>query len=415
MKAAVITIGDEILLGQITDTNSQWIAARLSDIGISVERMVSVADKKEEIISVLENLSQRYPLAIVTGGLGPTGDDITKKTLAEFFGDTLVLYPGVEKRIESMFAAMNMQPVAADRQQAMLPSRAEILPNEIGTASGMWFDSGEFQLISLPGVPSEMKELMDKRVIPELTTRFELPHIIRRTWVTYGLRESLMSERLADFERSLPGNVSLAYLPNYRRLRLRLSVRHTGKAAAHESMKHFAAALEKELEGLTFNREEEGAIEEKLGALMTDRGLTLSVAESFTGGHVLSLLTKIPGASRYLKGGVVAYHKEIKTSELSVSRQLIDVHSVVSAEVAEAMAEGIRKKFNTDYGIATTGNAGPTTDDTTWKAGDVFLAISSKSGTYSKYFNLGQPRAKVIERGTSKLLEMLYREILKNT
>ncbi len=410
MKAAIITIGDEILLGQIVNTNAQWIAQQLSSLGIHVYKIITVGDDKQSIQNVLHELDGKTDIAISTGGLGPTKDDITKSTLAEYFRDTLVRHPETEKHVIEMFTRMHFTPTEADLHQALLPSKAEILPNAIGTAPAMWFRRPGFQLISLPGVPQEMKTLMNEQIIPALTERFDLPYIMQRTYVTYGVRESVMSDRLAGFEAGLPEAVSLAYLPNYRRLRLRITVRGKDRKQTSSLLERYAGLLEEALGDISFGYDK-FSLEKEIGRIFREKSMSLSVAESFTGGSVMSALTSIPGASKYFKGGIVAYHADVKKDELGVSGKIIDEYSVVSAQTAEAMAEGVRRKFGTDYGIATTGNAGPGKDLTDKSVGEVYLAISSKNGTYSAHRNFGKPREKVIARGTSYLLEMLYKEI----
>ena len=414
MNAEIITIGDEILIGQILDSNSQWIAQQLDTLGISIYQITSVQDESNHIARALEIAQQNADIIILTGGLGPTKDDITKTTLADFFNDKLVRNEAVETHIKGIFDTMNFNYVASDLQQAMLPSKAQIITNTIGTAAGMWFKENNKIVISLPGVPTEMKTLMEKGVLPKIQKSFKLPFIFHKTLITYGIREAEMAIRLEEFEKQLPKAIKLAYLPNYRRLRLRLTIKGIDKKHIEEQLSKAVTLLIKYLKGVTFGFES-FLLEKEIGILLNKRNQTLATAESCTGGNIAHLLTTIPGASNYFVGSIVSYNVAIKEKELGVSSKLIEKHTVVSAEVAEAMALGIQRKFNTDYAIATTGNAGPTTDKTDKSVGDVYIAIASPSGVISYFFNLGQPREKVIYRATSMALELLQKEIIRNT
>lgn len=412
MNAAIMTIGDEILIGQITDTNSQWIAQKLNALGIHIYQIVSVKDEPEAIVKALDQTQLEVDLIVITGGLGPTKDDLTKKTLTEYFDDELVYHKEVAEQIKKMFEKMKFRQVDSDVEQAYLPSKAKILPNSIGTAAGMWFEKDGKAVVSLPGVPTEMKKLMELEVLPNIREHFDLPFILHKTLITYGVREAEMAIRLAEFEKELPIEVKLAYLPNYRRLRLRLSARGGDKVSLESILDQTVDKLVGYLEGIVFGFED-FLIEKEVGRLLTDQNRTLATAESFTGGNIAHILTLVPGASHYFKGSVVSYSTQAKKDLLGVSQSLIEKHSVVSAEVAEAMALGVQQKFQTDYAIATTGNAGPTTDNTDRSVGDVYLAIATPQGVQSHYFNFGQPREKVIYRASSRALELLIQEILK--
>lgn len=410
MNAEIITIGDEILIGQILDSNSQWIAQQLNILGVSVYQITSIQDDKQHIKSALKIAQQYSDIIILTGGLGPTKDDITKKSLAEFFNDTLIRNKEVEEHVKGIFTKMNFRFTESDVQQAMLPSKSQVIPNKIGTASGMWFEENNTVVISLPGVPTEMKALMTAGVLPKLKEKYKLPYIIHKTLITYGLRESEMAIRLEAFENELPTTIKLAYLPNYRRLRLRLTAKGSDKGLLENQIQQQITKLENTLSDLTVGYEG-FLLEKEIGKLLTENNQTLATAESFTGGYIASLITSIPGASNYYKGSVISYTADLKIKELGVPKTLIETHSVVSAAVVEAMALGIQKKFNTDFSIATTGNAGPTTDNTDKTIGDVFIGIATPNGVTSHFFNLGQPREKVIYRGASKALELLFKSI----
>lgn len=413
MNASIITIGDEILIGQIVDTNSQWIAQQLNTLGISVYQISSVQDNAEQIKKELELQLNHADLVLLTGGLGPTKDDLTKTTLADFFEDTLVRNKEVETHIKGIFSKMNFRHVTSDMQQAMLPAKAEVIYNSIGTASGMWFEKDGKIVLSMPGVPTEMKTMMQQIVLPKIQKSFKLPYIFHKTLVTYGVREAEMAIRLETFEKQLPKNIKLAYLPNYRRLRLRLTAKGTDKPVLENSLTETVSLLMSNLTDVIVGFED-FLLEKEIGVLLTKNKQTLATAESCTGGNIAHLLTSIPGASKYFVGSIVSYTAAIKEQELSVPWDLIAKYSVVSASVAEAMAVGIQRKFKTDYAIATTGNAGPTTDKTDKSEGDVFIAIATPNGVKSHYFNFGQPREKVIYRTTSRALELLQKEIIKN-
>lgn len=414
MQAEIISIGDEILIGQILDSNSKWIAEQLNNIGISVYQITSAQDNAIHITKVLEEALLHSDIIILTGGLGPTKDDITKTTLVHFFKDTLERNIVVEEHIKNIFNTMNFRYVPSDLLQAMLPSKAQVITNTIGTASGMWFEEDNKLVISLPGVPPEMKALMELGVLPKIQQSYKLPFILHRTLITYGIREAEMAIKLAPFEEQLPDGISLAYLPNYRRLRLRLTAKGTDKTALETKLKQTIAVLMSYLDGVKVGFDG-FLLEKEIGDLLVENGQTLATAESCTGGNIAHLITTVPGASSYFMGSIVSYNVQIKVDELHVAESLIKEFSVVSAAVAEAMALGIQQKFNTDYAVSTTGNAGPTTDKTDTSVGDVFIAIASPIGVESYYFNFGQPREKVISRATSKALELLQKEIMKNT
>jgi nicotinamide-nucleotide amidase len=414
MQAEIITVGDEILIGQIVDTNSQWLSQRLNEIGISVYQITSIQDDKAHIIKAVAEAETNADIVILTGGLGPTKDDITKLTLTAYFDDTLVRYPEIEEHIKQLFAKIKYKFTEMDLRQAMLPSRAKILKNELGTASGMWFRRGSKVIISLPGVPNEMKGLVMSSVLPGLQESFKLPFIVHRTLHTYGLGESRVAQRLEAWEDKLPHFIKLAYLPSYGRLRLRLSAR--GK-----SLKQLETGLDIEikklkilLEDIIIGADDQETLERSINKLLSTQNKTLSLAESCTGGDLSRRITAEPGASKFLRGALVAYDAEIKKKLLGVPSEMIEKFSVVSGEVAREMALQCQKLFGTDYAIATTGNAGPTTDNTDKTVGVVFIAIATPTRVFEQEFYFGQPREKVIERASVKALELLRKEILKN-
>ena len=414
MQAEIITIGDEILIGQILDSNSKWIAEELNKIGISVYQITSIQDDKQHILKALREAQSNCDIVIVTGGLGPTKDDITKLTLAEYFNDKLILNEEIAEQIKSRFAKINYPFTEVNKNQALMPTKCVPLKNEFGTAPGMWFEESGKVVISLPGVPYEMKDLLQNSVLPKLTKSFHLPFIVHKTILTYGLGESMLAERIEGWENNLPSFIRLAYLPSFGKVRLRLTAKGINKEILEISISNEVQKLSNLISEFIVGYSEDETIEVGVGKLLTEKKQTLATAESCTGGNIAKMITLIPGASNYFVGSIVAYQASIKINELNVNADLIKKHSVVSSQVAEAMAKGIQQKFNTTYAIATTGNAGPTADMTDENVGTVFIAIATPSKVYSETFFFGKPREKVIERTSNKALEMLQKEILKN-
>ena len=414
MNAEIITIGDEILIGQITDTNSQWIATQLNKIGVAVYQITSIQDKKSHILETLAEAEFNANIIIITGGLGPTKDDVTKHALAEYFNSDLELNEEIVEHIRSMFKKIGYKFTELNRQQALLPVKAKVLKNYLGTASGMWFEKHGKIFISLPGVPNEMKGLMLKKVLPKLQESFHLPFIIHKTLITYGMGESKVAERLESWEQQLPHFIKLAYLPNYGKVRLRLSAKGDDQKVLEDALQKEISKLTVLVQDILVGTDEGETLEAEIGNYLTDQNKTLSIAESCTGGAIAKLISSVPGASRYFMGSITSYHERIKTEFLKVSPEVIKEHSVVSAEVASAMAIGIQKAYQTDYAIGITGNAGPTKDATDESVGKVFIAIASPNGVYVKDYVFGPPRQKVIEKASVKALELLKTSILKN-
>ncbi|WP_452225861.1 competence/damage-inducible protein A [Lacinutrix cladophorae] len=416
MQAEIITIGDEILIGQIVDTNSAFIAQQLNKIGVSVYQITSVQDDKEHILKSLREAEENADIIILTGGLGPTKDDITKKTIAAYFQDILIQNKAVLKNIETLWEKYIKQPLSqVNIDQALIPSKATALMNKVGSAPGMWLEKGAKTFISLPGVPFEMKALIEHEVVPKLQKKYKFPFILHKTLLTYGIGESNLAAKIETWEDQLPKHIKLAYLPNLGKVRLRLSAKGNNKAEIIQEVDQQIKLLLPQIEDyFTGFEDQEETIEAAIAKKLTLKKQTLATAESCTGGKIAEQITAIPGASSYFKGSVVSYTEEIKKEILKVPKALIAKHTVVSAEVAEAMAASVLQLFNTDYAIATTGNAGPTKDNTTEEVGTVFIAIATKNNVYSQKFTLGQPRIKVINKAVNKAFEMLNKEILKN-
>ncbi len=415
MKAAIVTIGDEILIGQIVDTNSGFIAKSLDKIGIETYEMLSISDNKQHILDTFSLLQNKVEVVIITGGLGPTKDDITKHTLCEYFEDTLVRNTDVENHvIELIERALGREASQINKDQALVPSQSTVLHNQVGTAPGMWIKKENTVFISLPGVPYEMKYLIENQVIPKLVQEYQRPYIIHKTILTYGQGESHVAERIEDWENQLPECIKLAYLPSPGRVRLRLTARGSNKQQLEDTIAENVKSLDAIIHDIIVGFEEEDTIEVVLGRILKEKQLTVATAESCTGGKIAQLFASVPGASAYFKGSVVCYATEVKMNVLGISMDLIAQHSVVSKEVASAMALSVQKIMQTDYAIATTGNAGPTKGDADVELGTVCIALATPNGVIVEEFNFGQPREKVIDRAVIKSLELLQKEILKN-
>jgi len=414
MKAAIVTIGDEILIGQIVDTNSAYIAKALDKIGIETHEMLSISDDKQHILDTFHSLQNKADVVIITGGLGPTKDDITKKTFCDYFEDTLIENEAVLLHVKSIIEGIYKRPITQiNKDQALVPSTAKVLFNKMGTAPGMWMEKENTVFVSLPGVPYEMKYLIDNEVIPNLVQKFKRPYILHQTIMTYGTGESLIAEQIEEWEDNLPDFIKLAYLPSPGKVRLRLTARGDNKELLQAEIARQVQMLDELIHDIIVGYNEDETIEVMLGRLMTEKGFTLATAESCTGGKIATVLTALSGASNYFKGSVVSYATQTKIDVLGVSKNTIDKYSVVSAQVATEMALGIQKFMQVDYAIATTGNAGPAKGDSSVDIGIVFIAIATPTGVFVEEFNFGQPREKVIDRAVSKSLELVYKEILK--
>ena len=417
MQAEIITIGDEILIGQIIDTNSTFIAKRLNDIGISVYQITSVQDDKYHILNAFSEAEKRVDVVIITGGLGPTKDDITKHTICEYFDDHLVMNNAVLDHVKELVTAFTGKDILPElnKNQALVPSRSEVLNNKFGTAPGMWIEKNNKVFISLPGVPYEMKYLIDHEVLPRLQERFDRPFIIHKTLLTYGLGESAIAQKIEKWEDNLPDYIKLAYLPNFSKVRLRLTAKGTDKKFLEDELAQQIKVVYSIIGDVIYGTEENGdTIEAIIGKMLIEQSKTMATAESCTGGKLAENITSIPGASQYFKGSIVSYATETKINVLGVSDELINKYSVVSAQVAETMAKNARKLLNVDYCVSTTGNAGPTKGESDASVGTVFIAIASPNGVFSEEFNFGNNRERVVNKAVNKAFEMLQKEILKN-
>ncbi|MCH4551272.1 competence/damage-inducible protein A [Aestuariibaculum lutulentum] len=416
MLAEIITIGDELLIGQVIDTNSAFIAKQLNKIGVSVYQITSVQDDKDHILKALEDAEKHVDVVILTGGLGPTKDDITKKTIAEYFGDTLVRNEAVLKNIETIWSGhVSGLLLQVNKDQALVPSKSKVLMNRLGTAPGMWMEKGDKTFISLPGVPHEMQALVENEVIPKVKGKYNCPFILHKTLLVYGLGESALAERIEAWEDALPKYIKLAYLPSLGKMRLRLSAKGFDEAELRKNVDAEIAKVIPLIKDEFFGLEdEEGSVEVVIANRLTKIGKTLAMAESCTGGKIAEQFTSHPGASAYFKGGVVTYSTQSKINILGISKELVEEHSVVSKAVVEAMAKNALELFQSDFAVATTGNAGPSKGDSDAEIGTVHIAIATKNGVYSEKFMLGNQRVKVIDKAVNKALEMLLKEIFKN-
>lgn len=412
MNAEIITIGDEILIGQIVDTNSAFISQELNKIGIEVRQITSVQDEREHILSTLQLASEHSEIVIITGGLGPTKDDITKECLCQYFEDSLVLNREALRNIEEIMAKYGKKNISElNRGQAMLPSTAQILANPYGTAPGMWFDRNGTVIICLPGVPYEMKELMRNEVLPKLQTRFERPFIVHKTLSVYDYSESALAEKIADWENNLPSFLKLAYLPGLGFVRLRLSARGDNEEFLHTGIEEQVLSLYELVGEHIKSYEDSDPLEVQIAKLLMTQEKTLATAESCTGGKIGAMFAKNPGASSIYKGTITSYATHSKTEVLGVSKKLIDKKTVVSLEVAKAMAEEVRKLFKADYALSTTGNAGPTKGDSDAPIGTVCIGLSTPQGTRGFNFMFGNHREKIVGKAVTKSLEILLDEL----
>lgn len=413
MRATIITIGDEILIGQIVDTNSVAIARKLNAIGITIAEKLSIGDSREAITTTLDRALATSDVVIITGGLGPTKDDITKHTLAEYFGSPLCYNDEEGEHIRSLLARRGIAFTDLNRGQAMLPECCTVLHNAHGTAPGMWFERDEKVVVSLPGVPFEMEHLMEDMVVPRLKGRYELRSIVHLTLITRGIPESILAERIAEWEDNLPSEMHLAYLPAPNVVRLRLSAYDVEGKEEELAIRREFSKLDA-LIGDNIVGWEGATVEQQIHHILTERGLRLAVAESCTGGTIASKFTAMAGASAYFMAGVVAYSNAAKCNMLGVDPTLIERHGAVSEEVARAMAEGIRHKANADYAIATTGIAGPTGGSDLKPVGTVWMAVATPTTTVALMRNSGTDRGQIISRASAYAIEMLLNE-LKNT
>ena len=410
MKAQIITIGDELLIGQTVDTNSAWIGAELSKLGFDVCRKISIHDLRKDILDTLAEVNGKSDLVLITGGLGPTSDDITKQTLCEYFGTKLVTDHDVMQMIEEMFRQRNWPMNENNRRQAEVPESCMVLKNTAGTAPGMWFEKDETIFVSMPGVPHEMIYIMNEHVLPELIKRFSSQTIIHKNIMTYGVGESSLAEILTGFEEALPSEIKLAYLPSYGIIKLRLTATGPDKQQLENIVQQQVRKLYNTIPHLIYAEDEE-SFEAAIGRLLKEKGATVSTAESCTGGKIAAMLTSIPGSSVYYKGSVIAYENSVKRDLLGVSAEILEEYGAVSRECVEQMAAGARMLLKTDYSISTSGIAGPDGGTKEKPVGTIWIAVSSESGTEAHKFRFGTDRNININRFSIASLHLLWKQI----
>lgn len=414
ITASVITIGSEILFGHILDTNSKFISSMLDGMGIRVVLKSSVGDIMEDILSVLAYADTRSDLILITGGLGPTNDDVTKKCLSEYFNCRLQMNVQALEEVSAYFERRGMPFTAINQKQAELPELAQVITNDMGTAPGMWLEKNQRIFISMPGVPHEMHHMLQSKVIPRIKERYHTPHILHKLIMTAGIGESWLAEKIAIWEKELPGHISLAYLPGYGQVKLKL----TGTGDDPGILKVEIAETVEELRKLIpeYIYGEDGLpLEEKIGQLLRESGETVSTAESCTGGYISHLITTIPGSSDYFRGGVVAYHNDVKTNQLGVSEKTLQHFGAVSEETVKEMAAGCRKRFHTHYAIATSGIAGPSGGTPEKPVGTVWMSVADEYGIVTRKFNIPKDRINTIKfSGVAALILFWQRISQKN-
>ena len=411
MKALIITIGDELLIGQTIDTNSSWIGAELSKLGFDIYRMISVHDRGADILSILNETHKIADVVIITGGLGPTSDDITKQVLCDWFGGKLTINNEVLEMISAMVTKRGFIMNENNRKQALVPDTCRALLNETGTAPGMWFEKDNCVYVSLPGVPFEMKHIMNQRVIPELSKRFNTQAVYHRNILTYGEPEARLADTLENFESELPPFIKLAYLPAMGVIKLRLTAIGISKEIIKDETDKQAEKLYNIIPHLIFG-EGNDTMESVIGRLLREKGMSLATAESCTGGKIASLITSVPGCSDYFKGSIIAYSNEVKVSVLEVEDRLITENGAVSSPVVEAMASGARRVFRADYAVATSGIAGPDGGTPEKPVGTLWVALASPTTIISEKFNFANDRNVNISRFSSAALNLLLKKIL---
>ena len=407
IKASIITIGDELLIGQVIDTNSAYIAQSLNKIGVTVTKRIAVGDDKNAILDALSNTSNQSNIVIITGGLGPTADDITKPLLNEYFGGKLVIHQPSLDHITDIFLNKYKRPlIERNIKQAEVPDVCEVLFNENGTAPGMLFEKEGVLYFSLPGVPHEMKGLVDKYVISKIKQSFKTPSIVHRTLLTAGLGESFLAEIIADFENALPSHIKLAYLPNFGMVRLRLTGTSDNENELITNMEEVFAELKVKVQAYLVTDKDE-AMEVVVGGLLRSNNQTVATAESCTGGYIGHLLSKHAGSSQFYTGGIISYDNRIKTEFLDVSTEILHTVGAVSKEAVEQMAVAVRAKMNTDYGVSVSGIMGPSGQTDEKPLGMVWIGVANKEKVYSKVLYLRFDRSRNIEVTATQAINLL--------
>lgn len=406
MNAEIITIGDEILIGQIVDTNSAWMAVELNSIGVKIAQITSITDNPEHLVEALNNARQRAKVVLMTGGLGPTKDDRTKKVLCEYFGSKMVLNERTLEHVTTFFKKRGLGLSQLNHDQALVPECCEVLDNPVGTAPGMWFEHLGAIFVSMPGVPFEMKQLMTDHVIPRLGRLTGRGKIVHKTVLTIGIGESMLAEMVENWEDALPEFVHLAYLPSPGLVRMRLSAFGNDELILKETIESEINKLKQIIPSAIYGYNDD-TLAGVVGKLLVECNHTLAVAESCSGGYIAHTITSIPGSSKWFKGGVIAYSNEIKVAQLGVKEEALEQFGAVSEQVVRQMAEGARKVLNTDFAIATSGIAGPDGGTDEKPVGSVWIAVAGPSGTMAAFYNFANNRERNIVRTGLTALDML--------
>jgi nicotinamide-nucleotide amidase len=413
MKAEIITIGDELLIGQVIDTNSAWMAEQLNLVGLQVHQITSISDDRDHILSALALAAERANVVLITGGLGPTKDDLTKPTLCAYFDTPLVFHQPTYDHIAQLFSQRGYPMTEVNRHQADVPQSCTVIPNLNGTAPGMWFEQDGIIYVSMPGVPFEMKPMMLNEILPRLLKRFEGSFILHRTILTQGIGESALAEKIEAWEDALPANIKLAYLPQPGIVRLRLTATGDNKQELSAKVKNQIEKLLQIIPHLVFGFDED-SLEAVVGKLLLKKHRTVATAESCTGGYLAHLFTSVAGSSAWYMGSVVAYQNSIKTQSLNVPEKMIEEYGAVSQQVVEAMADGMRKSFDTDYALAVSGIAGPDGGSNEKPVGTTWIALATPQGVTSQKFLFGEHRQRNIRKAALTALNMLRLELLKD-
>jgi nicotinamide-nucleotide amidase len=410
VSAEILTIGDEILYGQIVDSNSQWMSVELDKIGVKVIRKTTVGDVEEEILTAFAEAENRADIILITGGLGSTSDDLTKPCLAKYFHCELKIHDQALAEVTEFFKSRGRELTELNRQQAALPAACEMISNPVGTAPGMWFNKGDKTFMSMPGVPHEMKRMMTEQVLPRLKKKYVLPVIHHKVIRTIGLGESFLAEKISAWEQALPPHIRLAYLPGLGEVKLRL----TGVGRSLEELQNETEALHNQLNELIgpyIYGYGDDSIEMVVGQMLRTKKLTLAIAESCTGGYLSHLITTVPGSSDYFMGSMIPYSYEIKMKQLGVNPQTLQHYGAVSEPTIREMADLVRVKFNTDIGVATSGIAGPGGATPDKPVGTVWIACSDKNQTVARKLQLSKDRMLNIKYASTAALNLLRQQL----
>ena len=413
VRAEIITIGDEILYGQILDTNTQWISLELDKLGIKTVRKSSVGDQKDEIVQILQEAQKRADVVFITGGLGPTKDDLTKKILADFFDCTLAYHSDALQDVTEFFAKRGRELSDLNRDQALLPTKCTFIPNKQGTAPAMWFNELDTIWISMPGVPFEMKAIMETEVLPRLVNHFKLPVIVHQLVKTVGIGESYLSDLIQDWELQLPAHIKLAYLPSLGIVKLRLTGFGDSAENLHQQISAEYAKVMPLIKSYVFGYEKD-ELADVVGKLLVSRQATLSLAESCTGGYLASQFTQQAGCSAYFLGGVLAYANDVKMSQLGVSDQILSKEGAVSEACIRAMATGVRELNGSEYALATSGIAGPDGGTLEKPVGTIWIALAHPTGVITRKLTLGGTRIQNIHLTSLTAINLLRRFLLND-